>query len=91
MLNLLKSELILIVKKKRSISDYKSMSRNELINPINTSEAAKNNRKNIFKSKRKEIKKILIKPSKRKILKSKMKEIKEIFYDPILDEKIEEI
>ena len=69
------------------------MSKNELINPINTSELAKNNRKNIFKSKRKEIKKSLMKPSKKKILKSKMKEIKEILYDPILDrdEKMEEI
>ena len=47
----------------------------------------------IFKSKRKEIKKSLMKFSKKKILKSKMKEIKEILYDPILDrdEKIEEI
>ena len=53
----------------------------------------KNNRKNIFKSKGKEIKKSLMKPSKKKILKSKIKEIKEILYDPILDrdEKIEEI
>ena len=69
------------------------MSRNELINVINTSEPAKNNRTNIFKSKRKEIKKSLMKPSKKKILKSKMKEIKEILFDPILDrdEKIEEI
>ena len=68
------------------------MSQNKLINTINTSEPAKNNRKNIFKSKRK-IKKSLMKPSKKKILKSKMKEIKEILYDVILDkdEKIEEI
>ena len=91
MLHLLKSELRLIAKK--SISGYKSMSKNELINAINTSEPLKNNRKNIFKSKRKEIKKILMKPSKKKILKSKMNEIKEILYDLILDrdEKIEEI
>ena len=49
--------------------------------------------KNIYKSKRKEIKKNLMKPSKKKILKSKIKEIKEILYDPILDrdEKIEEV
>ena len=49
MLNLLKSELRLIAKKKRSISGYKSMSKNELISAINTSGPAKNNRKNIFK------------------------------------------
>ena len=63
------------------------MSKDELINAINTSEPAKN-RKSIFKSKRKDIKKRLMKPSKKK-----MKEIKEILYDPILDrdEKIEEI
>ena len=40
MLNLLKSELRLIVKK-RSISGYKSMSKSELINAINTSESTK--------------------------------------------------
>ena len=92
MLHLLKSELRLIARK-RSISGYKSMSKNELINAINISEPAKNNRRNIFKSKRKEIKQSLMKPSKKKILKSKMKEIKEILYGPILDrdEKIEEI
>ena len=92
MLNLLKSELRLIAKKGR-ISGYKSMSKNELIDSINTSEPAKNNRKNVFISKRKEIKKSLMKPSKKKILKSKIKEIKEILYDSILDrdEEIEEI
>ena len=42
-------------------------------------------KKNIFKSKRKEIKKGLMKHSKKKTLKSKMKEIKEILYDAILD------
>ena len=47
MLNLLKNELILIAKKK-SISGYKSMSRNELINAIKTSEPAKNNRKKVI-------------------------------------------
>ena len=69
------------------------MPKNELINAINTSEPVKNNRKNIFKSKRKEIKKSLMKLSRKKILKSKIKEIKEILYDPIpnRDEKIEEI
>ena len=51
MLNLLKSELRLIAKT-RSIRSYKSMSKNELINAINTSEPEKNNRKNIFKSKK---------------------------------------
>ena len=85
MLNLLKSELRSITKK-RSINDYKSISKNGLINAIN-------NKQIMFKSKRKEIQKSLMKPSKKKILKSKMKEIKEILYDPILDrdEKIEEI
>ena len=69
------------------------MSKNELMNAINTSEPVKNDRKNIFKSKRKEIKKSLMKPPKKKILKSKIKVIKEILYDQILhrDEKIEEI
>ena len=92
MLNLLKSELRLIAKKGR-ISGYKGMTKNELIDSINTSEPAKNNRKNIFISKRKEIIKSLLKPSKKKILESKIKEIKEILYDSILDrdEEIEEI
>ena len=69
------------------------MSKNELINAINSSEPAKNNRKNIFKSKRKEIQANLMKSSKKKTLKSKTKEIKELLYDQILDtdEKIEEI
>ena len=68
------------------------MSKNELINAINISESTKNNKNNIFKLKRKKIKKSLMKPSKKKIFKSRTKEIKEIFYDPILDrdEKIEE-
>ena len=60
------------------------MSKNELINAINTSKPTKNNKKNIFKSKRKEIKKSLMKASKKKIFKPKIKEIKEILYDPIL-------
>ena len=92
MFNLLKSELRLTAKR-RSISGYKSMSKNELINAINTSEPAKNDRKNIFKSKRKGIKKSLMKPSKKKILKSKIKEIKKILYDPILyrDEKMKKV
>ena len=45
MLNLLKSELRLIVKKKRKIRGYKSMSKNELINAINTSKLTKNSKK----------------------------------------------
>ena len=92
MLNLLKSELRSTAKK-RSISGYKSMSKNELINAINISKPTKNNKKNIFKSKRKKIKKSLMKPSKKKILKSIIKESKEILYDQMLDrdEKIEEI
>ena len=49
------------------------MSKNELINAINTSEPAKSNKKNIFKSKSKEIKKSLMKPTKKKIFKSKIK------------------
>ena len=49
--------------------------------------------KNILKSKRKEIKEGLMKPSKKKILKLKIKEIKEILYDAIInrEKKIEEI
>ena len=91
MLNLLKSKLRLIAIK-RSISS-RSMSKKELINATNTSEQAKYNRKNIFKSKRKETKESLMKPSKKMILKSRIKEIKENLYDLILDrdEKIEEI
>ena len=92
MLNLLKSELRSIAKK-RSISGYKSMSKHKLINAINISKPTKNNKKNVFKSKRKEIKESLMKPSKKKIPKSIIKEIKEIFHDPIInrEEKIEEI
>ena len=69
------------------------MSKNKLINAINTSKSAKYNKNNIFKSKRKEIKKSLMKPSKKEIIKSIIKKIKEIPYDSILDrdEKIEEI
>ena len=43
MLNLLKSELRSIAKK-RSISVYKSMSKNELTNAINISKLTKNNK-----------------------------------------------
>ena len=85
MLNLLKSELRSIARK-RIISGYKSMSKNELINATNISKPAKTNKKNIFKSKKKKkIKKSLMKPSKKKILKSIIKEIKEILYNSILD------
>ena len=52
MLNLLKSELRSIARK-RIISGYKSMSKNELINATNISKPAKTNKKNIFKSKKK--------------------------------------
>ena len=63
------------------------------MNPINISKPTKNNKNNIFKPKRKDIKKSRMKPSKKKMFKSKIKEIKEILYDPIIDrdEKIEEI
>ena len=47
-LNLSKNKLKSIAKK-RTISDYKGMSRNELINAINISKPTKNNKKNIFK------------------------------------------
>ena len=69
------------------------MSRNELINAINISKPTKNNKNNIFKSKRKEIKESLVQPSQKKILKSKIEEIKETLYDPIIntEEKIAEI
>ena len=45
------------------------MSKNELIKAINISKPTKNKKKNIFKSKRKEIKDSLMKLSKEKILK----------------------
>ena len=48
MLNLSKTELRSIAKK-RSISDYKSMPKNELIIAINISKPTKNNKNNIFK------------------------------------------
>ena len=57
MLNLLKREL-------------RSIAKNELINAINISKPTKNNKKNIFKQKRKEIKEIIMKPSKKKMPKS---------------------
>ena len=57
MLNLSKSELRLIATK-RGVSGHKSMSKDELINAINTSKPTKNNKKNIFKPKREEIKRV---------------------------------
>ena len=69
------------------------MSKNELINAIDISKPTENNKKNIFKPKRKEMKESLMKTSKKMILKSIIKEIKEILHDPILNrnKKIEEI
>ena len=56
------------------------MTKNELINAINMSKPTKNNKNNIFKPKRKEIKKNPMKPlksnNKNNIFKSKRKEIK---------------
>ena len=80
MLNLSKSELRSIAKKGN-------------VNAINISKPTKNNKKNIFKSKRREIKESFMKLSKKKVLKPIIKEIKEILLDPIInrDEKIEEI
>ena len=69
--------------KKRTISDYKYMCKNELINANKISKPRKTNKKNNFKSKRKEIKESLMKFSTKKILKSKIKEIKKILYQPI--------
>ena len=63
MINLTKSELRSLAKK-RSISGYKSMSKNELIYAISISKPIKN---------KKETKKSLMKPSKKKILKSIIK------------------
>ena len=64
MINLAKSELRSLAKK-RSISGYKSMSKNELIYAISISKPTRNNKK--------ETKKSLMKPSKKKILKSIIK------------------
>ena len=47
MLNLLKSKLRLIAKE-RGVRSYKSMSKDELINAINTLKPAKNSRKGVF-------------------------------------------
>ena len=86
MLNLSKNELRSTAKR-RTITDYKSMSKIELINAIQ-----ENNNKNIFKSKRKEIRENFMTPSKENVLKTKIKEIKELLLGTInRDEKIEEI
>ena len=94
MLNLSKSELRLIAKK-GSVSGYKNMSKDELISAINISKPAKNIKNNIFKLKREEIKKSLMKPSKKKIFKSKIKKIKGSLMKPskkkIFKSKIKEI
>ena len=55
------------------------MSKDELINAINTLKPAKNSRKNIFKLKRKEIKKSPMNPSKKKILNKKSEKSKKFF------------
>ena len=71
------------IAKKRTISDYKYMCKNELINANKISKPRQTNKKNNFKSKRKEIKESFMKFSTKKILKSKIKEIKKILYQPI--------
>ena len=79
MLNLLRNELISI-EKERTISDYKSMSKNELIDAINILKPTKYNKINIFKSKRKEIKEILYEPIINRG--AKIEKIKKILFDP---------
>ena len=56
------------------------MSKNELISSINISKPIENNKKNIFESKRKEVKESLMKPSKKKI-----REIKEFLSNPVIN------
>ena len=70
-----KSELRLMAKK-RSVSGYKNLSKDELISAINITKPAKNNKKNIFKSKREEIK-------KKNNFKSKREEIKKSLMKPL--------
>ena len=90
MLNLSKSELRLIARK-GGVKSYNNMPKDELIDPINLLKPAKDNKKNIFKpkredikkkntfkQKREEVKKSLIKPLKMNIFKSKRKEIKKV-------------
>ena len=56
MLNLSKSDLRFIAKK-RSVSGYKNMPKDELIDRINRSKPSENNKKNIFKPKKRRNKK----------------------------------
>ena len=94
MLNLSKKELVLIAKN-RNINGYKNMSKDKLINAINISKPANNNKKKTFKSKREKIKEILMKPSNKNIFNSKRKEIKKSLTKPskkkIFKSKIKEI
>ena len=53
MLNLLKNDLSSTAKKKRAISNYKSMSKNELINAINISKPNQQKIKRTFLNQRK--------------------------------------
>ena len=80
MLNLLKSELTSIAKK-RSISGYKSMSKNKLIKRKEIKESLmKPSKKKILKSIIKQIKEIFHDPIINRD--EKIEEIKKILYDP---------
>ena len=94
MINLSKS-VSRFIAEKRSVSGYKNMTKDELTDAINISKPAKNNKRNIFKlkreeikkkntfkSKREETKKSLMKPLKKNIFKSKRKEIKKSLMKP---------
>ena len=85
MLNLSKSALIFIAKK-RSVSVYKNMSKDELIDAINISEKEEIKKKNTFKQKREEVQRSLIKPLRKNIFKSKRKEIKKESYETLKEE-----
>ena len=75
MLNLSKDELIAFAKKKKTISEYKSMSKDELITAINTPKPIKNNKKvtrRIFlNQKEKKSKKVSTNHQKRNFLNQK--------------------
>ena len=75
MLNLSKSELMLIVRK-RGVKSYKNMAKDELIDAINLLKPAKDNKKNIFKPKREEIK-------KKNTFKQKREEVKTSLIKPL--------